>query len=282
MLNRFKVWMQRSGIRYVLAPSNPVNGTEMMDSLNPFRKIIENPRYPLARLYRTTTVHQGLRDTFDLLIGNHYDLHITGKGRVGILDIFLLPLISRKIIYNLTDSVKNMAINFNNGDAESSIFNDVIMALRATTWFVLAIPAVAIETARFLVAATITAFLSPIVLAVYAFTFFKSQKLFADVLDTKITLVNESDTSTNTINLTLGDWIHQNNVTDIEEIKYDAIKRQYYRKMDYKFFSRGDVPEDNVAPNFKLQPKSYRLGDNENSNSDPFEELNIGQHVRVR
>ncbi len=83
MLTRVKNWFKKSGIKYVVIPSRHPNyhlqGTEMIDSLNPLDRVIEHPEYPMARIYREG-FWTGVADTFHVLMGNHYDMYVTGGG----------------------------------------------------------------------------------------------------------------------------------------------------------------------------------------------------------
>jgi hypothetical protein len=96
VLERFREWLKRSGINHT-SKENVSYGQEMMDSLNPFDDFLENPEYPLARIYREKP-WIGLIDTYEILVGEHYDGPETKNGRVGVLDILLFPLLGRRLV----------------------------------------------------------------------------------------------------------------------------------------------------------------------------------------
>lgn len=66
----------------------------MNDSWNPFDRIIENPEYPLARIYRRS-FWSSIADTFDVIVGNHYRYGEDQKTHAGFLDLLIFPLLSQ-------------------------------------------------------------------------------------------------------------------------------------------------------------------------------------------
>ena len=72
-------------------------GVQIQDSFSPFDALIEDPAYPMAKIYR-----EGIRmvDIYNFLVGDHYDSKNTGRGYWGILDYALLglPLIGRRLV----------------------------------------------------------------------------------------------------------------------------------------------------------------------------------------
>ncbi len=97
MISRFKNWLKKSGIKYSLAHNSAFQGQEMIDFLNPLGRVIEHSEYPMARIYRKS-LWTGIKDTYHVLMGNHYDLFLTGNGRKGVLDLLIFPVISRRLI----------------------------------------------------------------------------------------------------------------------------------------------------------------------------------------
>lgn len=87
---------EHSGIVYWLAVNNNTcKGKEMRD-LTVSERIVDTFRYDLDFL-------SGLAATYDILIGDHYDLNLTGEnydkgGKKGALDYLIFPLVARKLI----------------------------------------------------------------------------------------------------------------------------------------------------------------------------------------
>jgi hypothetical protein len=150
-----KRWLQKA---FIFRPSQKDVPFELStknqlvaDSLNPFDSIIENPRYPLARIYRKN-VFSGIADTFKVLVGSHYK----GHRYVGVLDYCLLltPLIGKSMINYARDSE-----NF--------------FVLRGFAGFFGAI----LEMPRLFIGSLLTISLIPIVVAVHSIAFYKANKL---------------------------------------------------------------------------------------------------------
>ena len=65
-------------------------------SFNPLRIVIENPQYPLARIYRES-FWTGLSDTYNVLLGHDEE----GKWlHPGVLDVLGYPLLARFLLAN--------------------------------------------------------------------------------------------------------------------------------------------------------------------------------------
>jgi hypothetical protein len=92
MFDWFFYWLQKVRIKVKASKKQPLQ--PKVDSLNPFDAIIENRKHPFARIIRESFL-VGIADTYEVLVGNHYDIYLTGKGRKGVLDILIVPLIGR-------------------------------------------------------------------------------------------------------------------------------------------------------------------------------------------
>lgn len=84
-----------SGIVYSLAGNYPCQGKEMLDST-----VKENI---LSALDSDLDLLAGLNATFNILVGEHFDLSLKGRddnkgGAKGLLDFLILPLLARKLI----------------------------------------------------------------------------------------------------------------------------------------------------------------------------------------
>lgn len=275
MLHLIKRGLSKSGIKYLLAFGNPLQGTDMEDSINPFNTVIENPLYPWARIYREGVL-QGILDTFNILMGNHYEINLQGKGRKGVLDIFILPLISRFIIFKLVESFLPPA-NLPNRPPLSTRLR---AALVMEAWLIAAIPAAGVEVARTAAALVLTAVLSPLVLAVHALTFFKARKLKKAVSNFNVSAeVTNEVGSTVRIQKTLSQWMKATNVSSLNDIRYVSHVNEFHPFHRPNVFKRTLSVYPEVTGPF-LIPQ-------DNVSNDPqtiaaFQELNIGKQVRIR
>jgi len=256
MFSRFKKWLKRSGIKYFMLNEgavNPSNGDEMIDSLNPLDAVIENPDYPMARIYRED-VWTGITDTFHVIMGNHFDLNKTGNGRVGILDIFIIPLIGRRLIALAYHPENNDILKFFAG--------------------IIGIP---IEICRGIIAIGLTLFLSPIVALVHLFSYCcKASRLKNDVLDLKIIKTNgesiepsrskSTDPSTTMI---FREWMHQNKV-HLNEIAVNHKKQEYFAYHGGVYSLTGMYTPRNNESQFKVAHENLLIA------VEAFKELNIG------
>lgn len=147
-------WLRKTGIKYnSVEKEHAFYGKDMVDSLNPFDAVVENKQYPLARIYRTSIL-TGISDTYDVIVGDHYDNELRGSGRKGLLDFLIFPLVGRWLM--------GISNNPNNN-----------LALRIVT----GIPAYLLEVPRFILGAALTIPAIPIVALVHAITAYKSYKL---------------------------------------------------------------------------------------------------------
>lgn len=147
-------WLKKSGLKYnSIEKSHALYGKDMIDSLNPFDAIVENREYPLARIYRTS-LWTGISDTYDVIVGDHYDNGLRGTGRKGLLDLLIFPLVGRWLM--------GISNNPNNN-----------LALR----IIAGIPAYLLEIPRFILGTALTIPAIPFVALVHAVTAYKSYKL---------------------------------------------------------------------------------------------------------
>lgn len=134
---------KNSGIVYCLARNNPCQGTEMIDST-----VSVNVR---TAFNSDLDYFSGLTATYNILVGQHYDLYLRGRndsqgGAKGALDYLIFPLIARKLI----------ADTYLDERRESVLSN-------ALAWFV----AIPLEIARFSAAIALTLILAPVVALVH-------------------------------------------------------------------------------------------------------------------
>lgn len=122
MWDKFKNWLKKSGY-FVAKPDTQSSKTdEIEDELNPLMALyspdptpvtVKTPLAPhkkhlrrgWARIY-FDSFWTGHEDTFRILLGVHYPYHPEQKGRKGVLDLLIFPLISRRLysIYQQPDS----------------------------------------------------------------------------------------------------------------------------------------------------------------------------------
>lgn len=138
---------ENSGIVYSLAPDYDCHRQEMLD-VSVWESIRNAFNKDLGYL-------EGLQATYNILVGEHYDLKLKGKdgagngpmgGAKGILDFFILPLVARKLI----------ADTFLDERQDSDFVN-------ALAW-IIAIP---IEIVRFGAGVALTLLLAPVVAIVH-------------------------------------------------------------------------------------------------------------------
>lgn len=157
MINKVKTWLKKSGINYSLAGARSFQGTEMIDSLNPFDVIIEDPEYPLAKIYRESA-WTGIMDVWEILMGDHYDLYLTGHGRKGVLDLLIFPVIGRRLVGYSFEQTSNPILSF---------FARIVGYL--------------LEIPRGILAGVLTFALSPIVGVVHLFAYFTAKRLYGEI-----------------------------------------------------------------------------------------------------
>ncbi|KTC87698.1 MULTISPECIES: hypothetical protein [Legionella] len=134
----------KSGIQYSLAHGNDCQGKEMLDA-----SVWESIRNAFMK---DLGYIEALQATFDILVGEHYDLTLKGKdnqkgGAKGILDFFILPLVARKLI---ADTLLKERDN-----------SDFVNAL---AWLI----AIPIEMVRFGAGIVLTLLLAPVVAIVHS------------------------------------------------------------------------------------------------------------------
>lgn len=151
-----KNWLSRTGIYHP-------NGEELLDEINPLKKVIEHPDYPLARIYRTS-FFKGIKDTFSVLVGKHY---YSDKGRKGVLDLLIFPLIAR-IGVCCANGLLYDVIN-NNRDI-------VLQSLQVVAFVVLLAISLPLLAGRFVLGAALTLILIPVIAIVHAVTYPQSMR----------------------------------------------------------------------------------------------------------
>jgi hypothetical protein len=155
MISRFKNWLKKSGIKHVrMAGRFPFEGQEMIDSLNPLEEVIEHSQYPMARIYRES-LWTGIKDTFNVLVGNHHDMERRGKSRKGVLDLLIFPVIGRRLM------------GFTNYNLEDHMFLSLMVGIIGIIF----------EMSRIMLGGLLTLALTPIVAIVHACAYFKKKKL---------------------------------------------------------------------------------------------------------
>jgi hypothetical protein len=129
---------KKSGITYCLAYGSVHQNTEMLD-VTVGESIADAFNHNLDFLF-------GLNATYNIIVGTHYDLYVTGQGKKGMLDYLILPLVARKLI---ADSYLD--------ERKNSVLVNIL------AWTV----ATPIECARFTAAFALTLLLAPIVALVH-------------------------------------------------------------------------------------------------------------------
>lgn len=87
---------ENSGIIYRLAPGRTCQDQEMLDNT-----VIQN--ISAAFWNNDLNFFPALKETFEILLGNHFDISLKGGydcrgGSKGALDFFIFPLVARKLI----------------------------------------------------------------------------------------------------------------------------------------------------------------------------------------
>lgn len=133
----------RSGITYRLAGDSPCQNEEMIDTL-----VSEN----IANAWHSRLdLKSALNATYDILMGEHYDLYLHGRndcrgGAKGVLDYLIFPLVARKLI--------------------ADFYLDSYITLSFTNILAWSI-ALPLELARFSAAVALTLLLAPVVALVH-------------------------------------------------------------------------------------------------------------------
>lgn len=192
------------------------------------------------------TFRQGIRDTFDILMGNHDILESmdgnTPTYSFGVLDLLIVPYISLAM-FNYGFPIKSISAEKVAADeTKTGVFRRAIGVI-----------GLALEVTKGLVALTLTAVLSPVVLAIhiikYPFSKYFENKFYA--------LKGEQQvfTGTSTIKIThsLGEVVRANNLTlnDLEvsatgagthiaiNTPYTGMSSIYDGRSNINFFSPG-------------------------------------------
>ena len=161
LLERFKEWLRQSGVK----PFNHPDSPEIIDSLNPFDAVIEDPDHPMARILRNG-VFTGIKDTYEVLVGDHYGPY--PKGRKGVLDLLVLPVIARHLInYSNTTELGPISI-------AAGFFGGLF------------------ELTRQLSAAALTIALTPVVASVHIILFIPAQIIKNRAEKLYVTVMNDS------------------------------------------------------------------------------------------
>ena len=158
-----------SGVTYRFGGDAPCQGKEMIDSL-----VSEN----IYKAWNSNLdFESALFTTYDILMGDHYDLYFHGQndcrgGAKGALDYFIFPLVARKLIAdfyfetNITLSVSNVL-----------------------AWSI----AVPLEVARFSAAVGLTLLLAPIIALVHLLKGCFSGAIQNQVNEVQQSVITESD-----------------------------------------------------------------------------------------
>lgn len=159
-----------SGVTYRFGGSDdPCQGKEMIDS-----HVSEN----IYKAWNSNLDFQSaLYATYDILMGDHYDLYFHGQndcrgGAKGALDYLIFPLVARKLIADFYFET-NITLSLPN-----------ILA-----WFI----AVPLEIARFSAAVGLTLLLTPIIALVQLFKGCSSENIQNQVNEVPPSVVTESD-----------------------------------------------------------------------------------------
>jgi hypothetical protein len=165
--------------------------SSMNDSLNPFDIINENPKYPLARLYRRSVL-TGIADTYEILVGNHYRDTRSEETHCGFLDMLIFPLLSQwlmRIAFPDLTLIKEAPKEWKKTEVLGKTakgtsvhtYNEIpgtmplpIRILAGTFAFLLEVP-------RGFLGIALTLVLSPVVAVVHAALFFKANQLKNEV-----------------------------------------------------------------------------------------------------
>ncbi|MCE3237850.1 MAG: hypothetical protein K0R24_831 [Gammaproteobacteria bacterium] len=171
MFSRFKNWLKKSGVKYVrINGQRPLEGQEMIDSLTPWDPVIEHPEYPLARIYRES-FWTGIKDTFNVLVGNHHDIGWSGKSRKGVLDLLIFPVIGRRLM------------RFTDNNLEDHMFLSLMVGSIGIIF----------EMSRIMLGGLLTLALTPVVAIVHAWAYFENKKLKENLLYLKVITIPSGD-----------------------------------------------------------------------------------------
>lgn len=166
-----KKWLSKTGIYE--------KGQEIIDEINPLKAVIEHPRFPLARIYRTS-FWRGIADTYNVLVGLHY--HPMLNGRKGVLDLFIFPLIGRIC---LSYALFLLADIVNHGEEKISLVIPEFLG-----FLVLIAIGAPLALARNFLGIVLTLVLTPVVAIVHGITHTKSKQYREDIEKLEVTFKN--------------------------------------------------------------------------------------------
>jgi hypothetical protein len=256
---------------------------DMNDSRNPFDRVIENPEYPFARIYRES-FWQGIADAYDVIVGNHYRTSYGEDTHTGVLDILVFPLLSQQLMkvafptlkykgeppkeYEKTINVGKTK-NGSSGYVTHEIPGTAPMPVRIVAGFF----ACVLEAPRAILGGLLTLCSLPIVATVHAVSSYKANKLRNEAKDLKVIESRKSYTSLGSTTKKLVDLL-RNDITKVSgevvsfydnltDISVDAKNATYAIAGDGKFGREFTIPE--------------QTSDTTQSQSlNAFKELNIG------
>lgn len=253
---------------------------DMNDSLNPFDRITENPKYPFARIYRES-FWQGIADTYDVIVGNHYRTSYYDEDtHVGVLDILIFPLLSQQLMKVAFPTLKykgeppkEYESRSSSGYVSYEIPGTAPMPIR----IIAGAAACILEIPRAILGGLLTLFCLPIVATVHAITAYKANKLKSEVKNLKVAESNKSYTNPSSTK-TLGDLL-RNDITkssgkvvslydNLTDISADAKENTYTIDKNGKF-DRQFTLLTQTADTTQIQ------------SLNAFKELNIGKK-RIR
>lgn len=110
--------LKKSGIKYCLIPSfngkyEKLQGKEIVDEVNPFAVLAKNGSM-IDRMVDSEILER-FDDTYEIIAGNHFDMDINEETRKGLLDILVVPLISRILCYHAAQSENSTAVRLLSG-----------------------------------------------------------------------------------------------------------------------------------------------------------------------
>lgn len=200
--------LRLSGIKYAgWVPKEKRNtirvGAEMVDDIDPLQVLREeeNAGTILNRIMQTE-FFSGLVDTYNVLVGRHFDFDVIGKGRKGVLDILLFPLLSRWLIGYAAGRLFGTD---KEGPEHKPSAKDIGLA------FVAGIPGILLEIPRHVLGVFFTIALSPVVLLVHFVSAFFSCICVEEneMMQTESSKPTNNDAQKNEEKQTLADHLRQ-------------------------------------------------------------------------
>lgn len=177
-----------SGIKYLM--SYPIRDSlldkEMRDELV-WEKIKQNWDRPL-------TFFQRIKESFDIIMGDHYDQNLNGHGSKGLLDFLILPLLSRKLLYLYLSTFK-----FRKDDDPyfPPSYAEYLRNLSNSFWFIftsfIGAPILgivsSIELARVVLSTAITVLSLPVITGIHFLKKQQGEQLKKDALALKVSYI---------------------------------------------------------------------------------------------